>query len=1055
MTIEDFIGRLEGVQESGSGWVACCPAHEDSNPSMSVTRGANGGILVHCHAGCSAEAIVGAMGLKMKDLMPEGCADSRRPARDGKKKRSSSQDAGGEGPLPSWKAPKKARDYGKKVANYDYQDATGATIFRVERRVMKNGKKTFVQMHPDPENPHGWTWGVRSAGVERVPFRLPKILAAGKAGRNVVIVEGEKDVLTVERLIGCCATCNPGGAGKWERGWGKYFEGVPKVLIVADKDAFEKEDEKTGKMKVFAVGQKHACLVEKLLRADGYEGAIVKICVPDVEGKDGETVHCKDFTDWAEAMEAAGRKADKESFAEIIRSYHWPENWVFGDDNLADLPRAGEAARNTASTTGGEERAGEAARNTASTTGGEERAGEAARNTASSDTEEAFAPAGRFGRPSPRSPSGEERWFLVDYQMSAGRIARFEIGVDHFRFEGWIKSEDGDKRGEFVRTAQYSPMEGTLRQLVGMACGCMTGWDHGFKMTNPARLELTSSITLAWLRSRGKFFADANNPSYDTSLFFDSPKGVLYLLHSNEFSSFLATAANVNREDKVFKFMMSLIDDLALDEDSTPRVVPSKEWDRRGEAIYISNGDSRMCKVSAGKFEDVANGTDGVVFVRGATLAPWKVEDGAGVDPFKESMLFKLAALEKETDRMNCRLWWLNLFACHANKPILLVTGPKGSGKTRLLQGMKQFLGMREDGKPDDTVNDIDPTDKGLDAFWIIEDRGRFEIFDNYDSKIKWAENAFQTAATNGSAKRRELYKTSTLVTLSANAYMGVTSNNPIFTTEGGGLPDRIITARIGSGRKVSVGDELKRDIDAHRNQYMTWLVKVLVAALADTAPVDASINRRHPDYGVFAVKCGRAFGDEAGAIQAMETAEIDKAALPLLNDVVAKEIVAVLREQTTPGSLRFTASDMSEMIIKRFGDDESDDNTKKIYGPRRIGKAINKLSREFSTLFAWTSGTIEGRTRYDFTGLTTQGKLLFTQSNGGLVDLKPDFGKSPLESAHAGDFFQNTPANPPNPPEHARAQAQCDFSAVIEKDNGRFGNDDLDGDFDPEDFQL
>ena len=271
---------------------------------------------------------------------------------------------------------------------------------------------------------------------------------------------------------------------------------------------------------------------------------------------------------------------------------------------------------------------------------------------------------------------------------------------------------------------------------------------------------------------------------------------------------------------------------------------------------------------------------------------------------------------------------------------------------------------------------------------------------------------------------------------------------------------DRIITARINAGRKVSVGDELKRDIDAHRNQYMTWLVNVLKAALADTAPVDTSINRRHPDYGVFAVRCGRAFGDERGAIQAMETAEIDKAALPLLNDTVAKEIVAVLRGQPTPGSLRFTASDMSDMIIKRFGDDDSDDNTKKIYGPRRIGKAINKLSREFSTLFAWTSGTIEGRTRYDFTGLTTQGKLLFDPpggaDGGGLVDLNSTSGKSPLENAHAGDFFQNAQSNPPNPPEHARAQAQSDFSTVKGKDNGRLENDGLDDDdFDPEDFEL
>ncbi len=1033
MTIEDFLSQLQGVVETGAGkWSACCPAHDDSNPSMSVTVGDNGGILVHCHAGCSPESIVGAMGLKMSDLMKDSPRRGREP---GKKKSAKADDA----PLPSFKAPKKKRDYGKKVAEYDYQDADGKAIFRVERRVMADGKKTFVQMHPDPKSKYGWTWGVKSAGVERVPFHLPKILAAGKAGKNVVVVEGEKDVLTVEKLIGCCATCNSGGAGKWERGWGKYFEGVPKILIVADKDPEKKIDEKTGEEKTFAVGQKHACLVERCLRGDGYEGKIVKICVSDVAGADGATVHCKDFTDWAEAMAAAGKKVDKSAFQEAIRAFgQWPENWQFGDADLADLPRAGKAARNSASSGDGHERAGKAAR-----------------NSASSEAEE-FSAAGRFGRPSPLSPSEKERWFLVDYQINAGKIARFEIGVNHFRFEGWKKSNNDDEtKGKFVKDAKYSAMEGELTQFFGLAFGCCSSFDHTFKVSGPVRLALVSSITLAWLRSRGKFFADMNNPCYETSLFFDSAQGVLYLLHSNEFSSFLATIADVNREDKLFKYMVSLIDDMALDAAITPRVVPSKEWDRRGGAIYISNGDSQVCKVTGGKFELVPNGTDDVLFIRGATLAPWAVEEGPGVDPFKDSMLFKLAALEKETDRMNCRLWWLNLFACHANKPILLVTGPKGSGKTRLLQGMKQFLGMREDGKPDDTVNDIDPTDKGLDAFWIIEDRGRFEIFDNYDSKIKWAENAFQTAATNGSAKRRELYKTSTLVTLSANAYMGVTSNNPIFTTEGGGLPDRIITARIGSGRKVSVGDELRKDIDEHRNQYMTWLVRTLMAALADDKPVDTSINRRHPDYGVFAVRCGRAFGDEMGAVAAMEAAELDKALLPLLNDTVAKEIVAVLRAQEPVGSMRFTASDMSDAIIKRFGDDESDDNTKKIYGARRIGKAIKKLEREFSTLFSWTSGTIEGRTRYEFTGLTTQGNLVFGPDSGGFGGFGGlDSGKVSTGCAHAGDFFENNPPNPPNPP-YARAQAHSDFSSVKGERIGGDSESDVDYGDDPEDFEL
>ena len=241
----------------------------------------------------------------------------------------------------------------------------------------------------------------------------------------------------------------------------------------------------------------------------------------------------------------------------------------------------------------------------------------------------------------------------------------------------------------------------------------------------------------------------------------------------------------------------------------------------------------------------------------------------------------------------------------------------------------------------------------------------------------------------------------------------------------------------------MSVGDELRRDIEAHRNEYLTWLVNVLKAALADDKPVDKSINKRHPDYGVFAVRCSRAFGDEAGAIQAMEAAEIDKATLPLLNDVVAKEIVAVLREQVPPGNLKFTASDMSGMVISRLGEDESDDNTRKIYGARRIGKAINKLSREFSTLFCWTSGIIEGRTRYDFTGLTTQGKLVFDSSGGGLVDSKGLFGKSPTGESGRADFSENNTTNPPNPP-YARASAHTSLSSLEDEDGGDSG----DGDF-------
>ena len=66
----------------------------------------------------------------------------------------------------------------------------------------------------------------------RVIYRLPAVLAA----TTVFIVEGEKDVHTLEK-IGRVATCNPGGAGNWKvvDSCNQYFKDKH-VIIIPDQD---------------------------------------------------------------------------------------------------------------------------------------------------------------------------------------------------------------------------------------------------------------------------------------------------------------------------------------------------------------------------------------------------------------------------------------------------------------------------------------------------------------------------------------------------------------------------------------------------------------------------------------------------------------------------------------------------------------------------------------------------------------------------------------------------------------------------------------------------
>lgn len=66
-----ILGQLRGVRKAGDrAWLACCPAHEDARPSLSISVASSGAVLLHCFAGCDVRAIVRALGLSMRDLFP-------------------------------------------------------------------------------------------------------------------------------------------------------------------------------------------------------------------------------------------------------------------------------------------------------------------------------------------------------------------------------------------------------------------------------------------------------------------------------------------------------------------------------------------------------------------------------------------------------------------------------------------------------------------------------------------------------------------------------------------------------------------------------------------------------------------------------------------------------------------------------------------------------------------------------------------------------------------------------------------------------------------------
>jgi 5S rRNA maturation endonuclease (ribonuclease M5) len=196
-----LLPKLEGIRPSGGSWMVRCPAHEDSTASLHISRGTEQPVVLKCHAGCDPVDVLAAMDLTWDTL----CVPAEeRPARG------------------EW------TPQGDAVAIYDYTDETGNLLYQA----LRTADKKFSQRVPDRSQKSGYRW--KLGDTRRVLYRLPKVVAAITAGEIIYIAEGEKDVHALE-CVGVTATCNSGGAGKWQADFAEVFRDAV-VIIIADKD---------------------------------------------------------------------------------------------------------------------------------------------------------------------------------------------------------------------------------------------------------------------------------------------------------------------------------------------------------------------------------------------------------------------------------------------------------------------------------------------------------------------------------------------------------------------------------------------------------------------------------------------------------------------------------------------------------------------------------------------------------------------------------------------------------------------------------------------------
>lgn len=205
--LETVLSKLKDVRRVRKcQWTACCPAHPDQNPSLSIGLGRNDKVLLNCFAGCSFSEICEAANLDPRELAGSSNGDAGSRSAELRKNAYASAEQAVEA-LPAIVGRTKGSTW-NVVAEYPYRTALGVEIARVIRlepaNAVQERAKTFRPISLDPAHN---VWILRDPPGPWPLYRLTELRGPGR----VWVCEGEKCVEAM-RGLGLVATTSAHGA---------------------------------------------------------------------------------------------------------------------------------------------------------------------------------------------------------------------------------------------------------------------------------------------------------------------------------------------------------------------------------------------------------------------------------------------------------------------------------------------------------------------------------------------------------------------------------------------------------------------------------------------------------------------------------------------------------------------------------------------------------------------------------------------------------------------------------------------------------------------------
>jgi hypothetical protein len=351
-------------------------------------------------------------------------------------------------------------------------------------------------------------------------------------------------------------------------------------------------------------------------------------------------------------------------------------------------------------------------------------------------------------------------------------------------------------------------------------------------------------------------------------------------------------------------------------------------YDHETGRLYLSRFDGWVYRLNGRSILQVPNGTDDVFFWDDPQWQPYEVFRGRLRGNLKNGLLKPLVfdsvnftdedALTADDQRWLFSVWLRSHFFASLlpTKPLLLICGEKGSGKTlamrrwlRLLFGPSGELASLERDKPDGFVAAVCSNP-------VI-------ALDNVDERVGWLADKLAQLATGISYKRRELYTTNKHVDFKPECFVALNSRTPKFIDGRDDVLDRTLILQTERRKDFVAEHELLEEIAVKRNSLWTELLRGLNKLLSVTPPkaFRARTNFRMADFAGFALAVARAEGVEGKAARILECLEGRRSEMLLGQEPIFLCLEKWLGEtencgrQVSSGELHIELSDVARVI--------------------------------------------------------------------------------------------------------------------------------------------